>query len=258
MMKKILCLAMTMLMVIGTPLTANAAENEKSWTVRYNGESNLITELENGQETLSLDFGNVKPGESISLEAKIKNDTSKKTDWYLSNVVTKAFEAIQSAKGGAYTYVLTYHGPNNADAVALYNSSEVGGDKSASEEAGLKEIVLHENDEYIYLDRLNPGEEAYVRLYVKLNGETVIDTYQGLDAALNLEFAVEKINEGTIIKEITKINKETITTSTPVQIIRTGDNAQLALFSSVALISGVALVVVAFRMMKRRNEKGEV
>ena len=256
MMKKILCLAMTLIMVMGASLTVNAAENEKNWTVRYKGGNKLITELGEGQKDLSLSFSDIEPGESISLEAKMKNDTSKKSDWYLSNDIISVLES-KGGKGGAYTYVLTYHGPNNAPAVALYNSSEVGG-TDGNESDGLGEVVLHGKDQYIYLDRLNPGEEAAVRLYVKLNGETIVDTYQDSNAALELNFAVEKINEGTITKEIHKVNKETIVTAVPT-MVQTGDNANIALFSGITLASGLILVVVALRMLvKRRGEKGEV
>ena len=265
MMKRILCLAMTVVMVLGASLTVNAAEleNSKSWTVRYSGGSDLVTELGEGQSSLSLSFSDIEPGESISLEAKIVNDTNKRTDWYLSNDIVKAFEKVKDsvvAQGGAYTYLLTYHGPENAEAVAIYNSSEVGGTDETNGD-GLGEMKLHEAGEYIYLDRLDPKEEAYVRLYVKLNGETLTDGYQGQNAELTLNFAVEKINEGTIRKEITKINKETVVTSVPnkVVIVPTGDNAQVVLFSSLAMASGLVLIAVAVKMsIKKRSEKGEV
>ena len=73
-----------------------------------------------------------------------------------------------------------------------------------------------------------------------------------------MDFAVEDVREVTH-KDVEKIEKqqvvvqqrEVVTTAA-----KTGDSAQIALFSAVALVSGIALAAVALKQAKGRK-KGE-
>lgn len=261
MKKKILCLMMAAVMMIGLPFSVNAAEgHNKEWSVNYDGKKMTTMVGEEVVEQLELKFENLLPGESFTMKATMKNNSKNKTDWYMSNEILKSLEESKnSASGAAYTYVLTYHASEEAVPVEIYNSSSVGGTtKTSDAEQGLKEVK--DLKDYFYLDRLEPSEEAYVCLYVKLGGETHVNTYQDSFAELQLNFAVEKITEGTVTKEITKEvkNVETVKTVVPT-MVQTGDNAQLGLFSALTFASAAVLIVLAVKaMMKRRNEKGEL
>ena len=80
MRKKILCLAMIALMVIGTPLTANAEhfEGSKNWNVTFDGK-NMVDNFTGSDVTETI--LNIQPGDSITVQINLKNDASKKTDW---------------------------------------------------------------------------------------------------------------------------------------------------------------------------------
>lgn len=112
-------------------------------------------------------------------------------------------------------------------------------------------------EEHFYLDRLNNGETGFVNLTVKLDGETQGNDYQQTLAQLQMDFAVEEVSEITH-KEVEKIERpktivqqKVVTTS-----VKTGDASQIALFSGIALICGIVLIVVTSKQLKGRK-KGE-
>ena len=262
MRKKILCLAMIALMVIGTPLTANAEhfEGSKNWNVTFDGNT-MKDNFTGSQVTESI--LNIQPGDSITVQINLKNDASKKTDWYLNNEVLNTLEnsdagKASNAEGGAYTYLLKYHDPSG-DETVLYDSKVLGGDKQTADKAeGLEQATFGRKDEFVYLDRLNKGESGYVSLYIELDGETQGNAYQETLAKLRMNFAVEKVNDETITKEIEKEDKEVVVVTKYVpSMVKTGDNSRLVLFSSLALVSGLAILIYAFVLMKKRCEREE-
>lgn len=227
-------------MVVGATMTANAEEfqGSKDWNVSFVGEKmeSNFTSAEMTEEILQI-----QPGDSITLQVKIKNDSADNTDWYMTNEVLQTLEESQKvAEGGAYTYILTYKNVKGEETV-LYNSEVVGGEEDTSKEGQGLHQATNSLEDYFYLDRLNQGEGGTVQLVVKLDGETQGNDYQDTLARLQMNFAVEKLNDG----------KVTVT-------IPTGDAAQLVLFSAVALVSGLVLLVVAFYVIRqRRHREGE-
>ena len=258
MKKKILCLAMIALMVIGTPLTANAEHFEgcKNWNVTFDG--NTMKDNFTGSDVTETIL-NIQPGDSITVQINLKNTASKKTDWYLNNEVLQTLEdSNEVAEGGAYTYLLKYHDPSGTETV-LYDSN-LGGDKQEDDKAeGLEQATFGRKDEFVYLDRLNKGESGYVSLYIELDGETQGNAYQETLAKLRMKFAVEKVNDETITKEIKKEGKDEVIVVTQYVpgMVKTGDNSKLVLFSSLALVSGLGILVYAFVLMKKRHEGEE-
>ena len=256
MRKKIMCLAMIALMVIGTPLTAQAEhfEGSKDWEVTFDGKK-LGGNFDAAD--MQKDVLQILPGDSIELQVNLKNTGKKKTDWYMSNKVVETLENdANAAQGGAYTYKLTYSDPAGEE-VVLFDSSAVGGEKT-TEDKGLLE-VNDELEKYFYLDRLKGSEAASVKLYVQLDGETQGNAYQETLAELQMNFAVEPINDEVIVKkEVKEETKQVVVTKYVTTMVKTGDNAQLVLFSAVTLVSGLALLGFAFMgMKKRRQQKGE-
>ena len=95
-------------------------------------------------------------------------------------------------------------------------------------------------ENYFYLDRLESGQSGSVSLYVQLEGETQGNDYQDTLARLQMNFAVEKVETKKVIENV-----------------KTGDTSQIMLFSGLALVSGLVLLIFAMMSMKKyRNEKG--
>ena len=220
MKKKILCLAMTVIMAAGVHTTAFAKDSQGAdrWQVNFTG-GKMDSNFKSSDVTDEL--ANIQPGDSIELKVQLKNSDSTDTDWYMTNEVIQTLEDAQSsAEGGAYEYKLTYVGSDNAEKV-LYDSSTVGGEGASKAGEGLKQID-NSTQEYFYLGRLASNNTGTVHLTVGVEGETQGNGYQLTLAKLRMNFAVEKVSAG---KTITK-NKIVKTTNT----VKTGDTARILLF----------------------------
>ena len=233
MKKKILCLAMTLFMVVGSAMPAHAQDfvGGDNWAVTFTGKemNSNFTSAAMTEEIL-----NIQPGDSITVKVSIKNEDKEKTDWYMTNEVLKTLEdSVSVAEGGAYTYILTYKDTEGKETV-LYSSETIGGEGENLHQA------TEALENYFYLDRLESGESGSVQLYVQLEGETQGNDYQDTLARLQMNFAVEKVETKKVIENV-----------------KTGDTSQIMLFSGLALVSGLVLLIFAMMSMKKyRNEKG--
>ena len=240
MKKKILCLIMTLIMIVGASMTAYAEDyiGSDNWTVSFTGEK-----MDSNFAGSDIDESilNIQPGDSIRLQVNISNDSKRTTDWYMTNEVLESLEdAITVAEGGAYTYILSYVAVDGTETV-LFDSDAVGGENNLEAlSEGLHQATDNLED-YFYLDTLKTGEKGIVYLYVQLEGETQGNDYQDTLAKLQMNFAVELVEDGTII-----------------QTVKTGDASPIMLFSLLALLSGVIVMIIAMKQMKdRREQKGE-
>lgn len=251
MKKKILCLAMTVIMATGVHTTAFAKDYQGAdgWQVNFTG-GKMESNFKNSDVTDEL--SNIQPGDSIELKVQLKNSDSGDTDWYMTNEVIQTLEdAQESAEGGAYEYKLTYVGSDDTEKV-LYDSTSVGGEGASGAGEGLKQID-NSMDEYFYLGRLSSDNTGTVHLTVGVEGETQGNGYQLTLAKLRMNFAVEKVTAGNTITK----NKVIKTTNT----VKTGDTARVLLFCALALISGLILLAYGIYTLnkntKKRNQKGE-
>ncbi|MGN0399713.1 MAG: sortase B protein-sorting domain-containing protein [Blautia sp.] len=264
MKKKILCLVMAAVMTVGTAVTAYAEEfkSDKNWYVDFDG--NKMNSNFTSQEMAQEIYG-ILPGDTMKMEVQIKNSGKGQTDWYMSNEILKSLEEGSKAENGAYTYILTYDDAAGEETV-LYDSDTVGGEGVTDAGEGLHQAT-DALEEYFYLDRLDTGKSGTVHLTVCLEGETQGNNYQNTLARLQMNFAVEKVEPSVIVeKGEDKIIKKTVTgksttiRKTVVKNPKTGDTANLLLFSAAALVSGIVLLVLGIMSVKKRskNEKGEL
>lgn len=243
MKKRILCLAMTMIMVVGAGMTVNAKDIQ--------GRDDLLVNFVDGRMESSFSSSdvtdqasNVQPGDSITLKVQLKNSESGETDWYMTNEVLETLEdAKDSADGGGYEYHLRYVDASG-NIEDIYDSETVGGDTDDANAEGLHEATESLED-FFYLGRLKSGEAGKVELELTVDGETQGNGYQETIAKLQMNFAVEEVVEGT---------------TTTKRVVKTGDTSNAMLFSALALASGVVLLVLGLKTMnnkKRTRRKGE-
>lgn len=187
----------------------------------------------------------LEPGDTVDLHLSLKNDCGKMTDWYMTNEVLQSLEDSQSvAEGGAYSYILTYIGPDGT-ANVLYSSEEVGGETKNASGEGLHQATNSLKD-YFYLDRLKAGESGEITLKVKLEGETQGNTYQDTLAKLQMNFAVELADESTAPGS-----------SSRTKTVKTGDNSRILLFSILALVAGLVCAGIVIYNIRQRNKEEE-
>ena len=81
MKKRILCLAMALMMMVGTFSTVQAKElvGKDHWKVSFDG-SQMTTNF--GKDQMNDELSNIQPGDSMTLKVKIENKNSQYTDWY--------------------------------------------------------------------------------------------------------------------------------------------------------------------------------
>ena len=241
--KNILCLVMAAVMTFGTVTTAKAEEitSSKDWTVDFKNDK--LNSNFSSKEIAEEVYG-MLPGDTMKIGVKIKNSESIQTDWYMSNEILKSLEDESQAENGAYTYKLSYKDVSGEETV-LYDSDTVGGEDKKSGEEGLHQAT-NSMEDYFYLDRLDKNETGTVELEVGLEGETV-----------SKKTKVEK-GENKVVKK-TMTGKSSTIRKTAVTSPKTGDTMHALLFSAIALVSGIVVLIIAVLAVKRRreDEKGE-
>ncbi len=256
MKKKILCLVLTLVLTAGAAITAFAKDYQGAdgWNVTFDG-SKMNSNFQDSDVTDEM--ANIQPGDSIELKVEVTNSDSGKTDWYMTNEVIQTLEdAKDTAEGGGYTYRLTYVGADNTENV-LYDSTTVGGEGESKAGEGLKQVDNSTQD-YFYLGRLSSGESGTVHLTVGVDGETQGNGYQLTLAKLRMNFATEKVTEGTTTIKENKVEKkvpgkDNVVTTT--KRVKTGDTNLMLRYCMIALICGVICLILAVVSMNRRKKE---
>ena len=190
-------------------------------------------------------ISHMQPGDTVTFTVNLKHEHATTCDWYMSNEVIKSLEE-GTAKGSAYSYLLTFTSPNSNNTRELYNSATVGGDATTDNREGLREATSGLED-YFFLDSLKKNQVAQVKLVVGLDGETEGNAYFDTLAQLKMKFAVEMPNNNN------SGNKSS--TSGGRTAVRTGDETNLFPFYVVMAASGAMLLALAiFLTMRRRKE----
>lgn len=244
MKKRILCLAMALMMMVGTFSTVQAKElvGKDHWKVSFDG-SQMTTNF--GKDQMNDELSNIQPGDSMTLKVKIENKNSQYTDWYMTNEIIKTLEDGSKATNGTYEYRLAYVDSQNNETL-IYDSSTVGGDSSQ----GLKEIKGL--DDYFYLGRLAKNDVGYVTLTLSVDGETQGNSYQATMAQLEMNFAVENVSNPAVT--VNKIEHKNVYST-----VKTGDSTNILWYCALGLVSGLLLIILAifFKKKSKDEKKGE-
>ena len=228
-MKKTLTSLFVICLVMCLGIQVFAQSNKVTGTVTFDGKK-LTSSFTAADMTSAANA--LQPGDDVTYTITLKNNHSEETEWWMYNQVLASFEQNKIANGGAYSYRLTYSGPNNSR--TIYDSDTVGGETVGNE--GLTSATSALKD-YFVLGTLKKGESATVTLYVMLDGETQGNNYQNTLADLNMRYAVEIILN----------NKD---------VVKTGDETQIMPYVIAATVSGVLLLCIAIlRMGKSRKSR---
>lgn len=194
-------IASIFVLLISMCLLANTAfaktfTGEDDWQVTFTGKA----EMSSNFKTSDLDdlILGMQPGDDVIISIKLSSEHKETTDWYMTNEVLSSLEDhSNAASGGAYTYTLSYVGPDGEENV-LFDSDTVGGETVGSGGEGLNEATNALKD-FFYLDTIKTGESGTITLRVALDGETQGNGYQDTLADLQMNFAVELQTDTTTI-----------------------------------------------------------
>ena len=227
---------------------AESFTSEKDWTVTFTSSKQMTTNYT--AQGFADELSQLEPGDDITLKVALKNEYKEATDWYVANEIEKAFED-SGATGGAYTYKLTYAGPDGSSRT-LYDSTSVGGDDNQ----GLNDVDSA-LAEHTYLGSIASGRSGMVTLYIKLDGETQGNNYKQTIADLKLSFAAEIPEGKTVNKTVTNTVRQTVPTTGSTSAVSTGDTTQLLPLFVALGVSGLVRLALAVDNVRRSRAEGK-
>lgn len=177
------CAAVALLfaaIVAWAPGTAAAATD--AWTVTFTGSSMTS----DGSADINKRLSGMQPGDSATFNVTLFNDCDEDASWYMKNSVLQSMET-ELAKGGSYTYRLSYVGPNGTEETIIGNEVVSG---EGANSGGLFDATTA-TGEWFFLDKMPAHGKGLVTLYVALDPETHGNSYFDTEARLQLEFAAE-------------------------------------------------------------------
>ena len=241
---------LTMVMLLGFSMTVFASGDTDEDTLI--GSKNMKCTFDG--KKLDSDLGSImelvnqmQPGDSVKFEIELINKYEKTTDFWMWNKVIKSFEKNSPANGGAYTYILTYTGPNGKTE-DIFRSDTVGGEEISNNREGMREATSNLED-YFFLYSLKKGESGKVTLVVKLDGETQGNNYQNTLADIDFRFACE------IQKEKQENNPKKNNPTPTRKIAKTGDDFNILPYAAALAGSGILLLLIL--VFTRRKKGGE-
>lgn len=256
MKKKWLASVLALLLAV-TPITAYAEDfsGGDGWKVSFDGKK-MNSTFKNSN--IDDEIYKMEPGDTVDFHIQLKNEYKQTTDWYMTNKVLESLEDAQTvAEGGAYSYILTYI-KQDGTKETLYSSEEVGGETKNASGEGLHQATNSLKD-YFYLDRLKSGQSGEITLKVKLEGETQGNTYQDTLAKLQMNFAVELVDDSTTPGTPDNPTKTPPKKSPSRTTVKTGDNSRVLLYSVIALIAGLVCAgAVVYNVRQNREDAEEV
>ena len=217
------------------------------WQITFTAQNQM--ERNYGESAFKDAVSDMQPGDTHEIRIATVNQNPATTSWYIANEVIQSLEhSTEVAKGGAYTYYLSYAGPGGEQKV-LYDSENVGGDEVGEEGPGLSPVTSALKD-YTFLGKLAPQERGQVTLRVHLDGETENNAYQNTLANIHMNFAVEADPATAQAPGSNSTQSNPVFGSVP----RTGDFLSMLPYIVVAVL-GIALFILA--ILGRRWHKEE-
>lgn len=244
------------LVMAAAPASAKTFTGGDGWQVNFTAEAKMESTFTNAN--ISDVILGMQPGDDASITLGLHNAHESMTNWYMTNEVLSSLEdSVSVAGGGAYTYRLTYTGPDGV-ANELFNSDTVGGDDVGEAGEGLHEATSALED-YFYLDTLSSGESGSIELYVALDGETQGNDYQDTLAELQMNFAVELTDAEPEPTETPAPGATpTPTPGRTPHYVRTSDDRNMIPYIVATTISGLLLLALAIvSLVSRKRQKKE-
>lgn len=258
MKKRILTLAMALLLATGSMEVAGAQEVNK--TVALTKDNKI--EYADGDTKIDEAFENMAPGDSRTISIRVENQNEHKAGFFISQKTAEALEETNKSAGGAYSYELKV-GKTKEEAVSLLDTIAGGysSDLSASN-TGLYDI--DELNGYQFLAELGNGEYTNVYLTLTIDGEGFDSTsdvdYTNASGELEFNFRAYYDDKEPVVinKEVTVKKDDTVITEIIERIVplasavQTGDSASVIVLTGV-LLAGILLIVFAMKNRKAEN-----
>lgn len=208
----------------------------------YTFDGNTITD--SAGPSIEEQINGLEPGDNLTITFEYVNDSSDTTYWYLENEIIETLENDANTTGGGYTYRLT-----DGDDVVIFDSEAYGGEEAPAglDDVGLKGVTnaVDPDDPWIFIRELGAHDSGETTLYVALDGESQVNSYEDKEGTLQVNYAVEKQPPG----EDKVIYKPGTTT-------KTGDTFN-PLFAILALTAALLAMLLAVLSYLKDRKDGE-
>lgn len=250
---------------------AKAEEHKLEWDITYTQDQQLTSTF----DASKAKFDDVMPGDTIVYQVNMINNYSGSADFFMEANVLKTLELGDGnnqtgAANGAYEYYIV----SSQLEMPVFSSDTVGGDTDFDDVVGLSQISGQENA-FLSLGTVEAGKSGNVVITIKLDGNTQDNSYKSQLGQLQFVFGAEptdsvRTGNDTIVEhnEIVKKVVNVVPGETEIIVIdddsiplsidgnpRTGDSILPILFCGIALILGLSLIVIYFRMTKEEKEE---
>ncbi len=267
---KIKYLNIVLALLIGVVGLLNTSENALaktqtiSWNITYDG-----TTVESDGSADKGTITSTMPGDTIQFDVTYINASDSTAAFYLNTDVIDSLEnknadgTEASGEGeGAYTYTISY--TLDGTETTLYNSDSVGAIDTS--------VITDDNQEtYFGIGTLTAGQSGLITVEVVLDGNSQDNSYMAKLATLELKLGVEEVDTtstttttvtgaSTVKKVVYTIpgGTEVVLVEDPVVPLegpQTGDSILPIVFSTMALLIGIVMVVWYFRLTRKEKEE---
>lgn len=223
-------LAMAMFL---TPI--HAEESDGNMGLTFEGDSEKFITYEQNSA-----YENMAPGEERLQEIKLTNEDYREMKFYVRSEYTKPLGEGIANEEIAYDIEFSNNGET-------FYTGKIGGMNKSNMES------LENN--YL-LKTLKQGESTTVMMKIKVDGDSMDNTYQNTQGMLNLIFSVEYEKNTPIEKVVTVVKKIPVINQIPG--VNTGDTTTIGMILGLFTASIVVLILlVVSKLRKRKDEEHE-
>lgn len=226
MKKIILYITLVCVMLLSTSITSKAQEG--SVAVTFDGDAQKFMQWEKNDQT----FTDMMPDEERIQKIHLTNDAHQEMRFYMSSKIQEALG--EKTANGRLVYEIRMQKDNETFFTGKIGSSEDKG----------KEYI----GENFLLATLKEGESCDISLIMRLEGNSMDDTYQASEGSLDFRFSVE-YDDADPITEL--VQKTPILNQLPG--VNTGDLTNVYLLFGLCMGSLVVLLVIGCR--KKTKER---
>lgn len=215
-------------------------------TVEFDGTTELKYSAD--ETNFGTSFEGMVPSEERVQSIRLKNTDKNTVEFYMSTEVIEAFEEAKDATQAGYIVSLSVV-KDGVETQIYGNKDNVN---VGANEEGLYDLNGSLKQNYM-VARLNPNEEAIVKLSVKLDGQSMKNAYQGLPGTFQFDFSVQYDDSEpeTVVNKI--VNEIKGSTQTIIKKVETGDPTTIGTLVFVMFVAGGVLLYL--RKGGRKYEK---
>lgn len=252
--KKWMVIITAILLFVTSSLTVFAADaGDSGQGVVFEGGAEKFVLLNGTKDDFTQTFKNMMPGEERVQDISLTNEDKREMQFYFG---VDVLNNLGSADKAGAVYEISF----SAGGEVFYQGL-LGG-----EEGTLKDLSDGSLGKNVLLADLKKGESTNVRMTMKLDGDSMDNSYQNSEGKIRFRFGVEYDETAGQKAGVTKKTQQKVgSTGTPsgsnpvekfMNGVKTGDNTSIAVFIIIlGLSAAVIAAAVVFLIVRKKNNR---